>query len=70
MIGHKVRRALEEKAAREAAGIPAPKRPRTPKRLIYDVVSGTRLSVTRCARCGAIRQAGSDGKLPPHKCAA
>ena len=69
MIGHKRRKALEEKAAREAAGIKRP-RQRTPKHLIYDVTPGTRPSVTRCARCNEVRQAGADGKLPPHKCAA
>jgi hypothetical protein len=69
MIGHRVRRALEKKARQKTSGR-KPARKFTPKWMLYDIARGTRSSVTRCGRCGAIRQAGDDGKLPPHKCAA
>lgn len=63
MIGHKVRAALERKAAASAAGQPR-RRLFTPKRLVEP-----QPSVASCGRCGALRQANAEGKLPPHRCA-
>lgn len=54
MIGHRVAAALREKE--EAPAKPKPVRRRK------------RSSV--CQACGQLRQAGSNGKLPPHRCSA
>jgi hypothetical protein len=67
MIGHKVRAALAAKAAAKAAGRPR-RRLRTPKRLLYE--PPPRPQVATCGKCGALRQANEEGKLPPHRCAA
>jgi hypothetical protein len=55
MIGHRVAAALREK---EEAKPARPKRVRRRKRSSV------------CQACGQLRQAGSNGKLPPHRCTA
>ncbi len=67
MIGHKVRAARALQAAAMAAGKPR-RRQRTPKRLLYE--APPQPAVATCGKCGALRQANAEGKLPPHRCAA
>lgn len=64
MIGHRVRAALERKAAKPAAAGP-PRRRFTPKHLLPAEPMPT---ASACVRCGALRQANAEGKLPPHRC--
>jgi hypothetical protein len=67
VIGHKVRAALERRAAMEEAGRKT-RRLFTPKQLRDEPPPEP--TVAYCGRCGALRHANAEGKLPPHRCSA